>query len=72
MKKYTKEEAIRIYNFLYPNDKVMPGNPSVPSRPDVFYSLTGEWTSWCDFLGNDNIENIKADDTFNIIKEYVI
>jgi len=29
-------------------------NPYIPSDPEGYYSTTGEWKSWEDFLGVDD------------------
>lgn len=30
----------------------------LPVDPEKIYGRTGEWRGWCDFLGNDNIEEV--------------
>lgn len=57
MKKLTIEEAGTIYNIMFP------GEGKLPSRPDILYSLTGEWKGWCDSLGNQNEK--QKDEDFN-------
>ena len=35
----------------------------LPSDPEKTYSRTGEWRGWCDFLGNDDVEEVCKDMT---------
>jgi len=53
-----------IYNLKIKDSKewrliVKSLGPEVPTAPDKFYSKTGEWVSWGEFLGNGNVSNKK-------------
>ena len=30
----------------------------IPCHPDIVYGKTGEWKGWCNWLGNDNFEEV--------------
>lgn len=44
-RKLSHTEAANVYNTLFEEDGPM------PSRPDILFSLKGEWKGWNDFLG---------------------
>jgi len=53
------EEALEVLKDWQENgDKHSNGLPACPS---FVYRKSGEWTSWNDFLGSDNLENTKRD-----------
>ena len=44
LRKLSHKEATNLYNTLFEEDGPM------PSRPDIFFSMEGEWKGWNDFL----------------------
>jgi hypothetical protein len=59
-RKLSHEEASNVYNNLFKEHGPM------PSRPDILFSLEGEWKGWNDFLsvneGEPGYEENKLED----------
>jgi hypothetical protein len=66
----THEEADMVYHILFPDD-----NGPIPYRPDILFSLEGNWTGWKDFLCvgtvEDELQKAKEDkifiDSWNVV-----
>lgn len=58
IKKLTVQEANIIYSILFPEDG------RLPSRPDILYSLSGEWPGWVKMLNSNDPKDLVTDKEF--------